>query len=217
MGRISFDDEGHIPMNYPPVLHFATVYKNACPTCGAPPMFHCISTRGKRQTKTHVARSKKVQNHTPLPDLTKWWRAQAKAEKRFRKAGVLLLLLLVPTFARALPDAPVAKIEQRQRVIDKKFVLAMTVLGASAIADGITTQRNLNQGARETNPIFGPHPSSVRLAGVNAAYFAGEFAEAYFLKKCGRGKWWSKLWLIEPSYQIQEHARFAIHNARTHR
>lgn len=71
---------------YPPVFHFASVYSNACSTCGAPVGRHCISDTGKINTKTHAARSKEVEKHDPLPDLRAKWREWAKYEGKNPKS-----------------------------------------------------------------------------------------------------------------------------------
>lgn len=65
---------------YPPVFHFALAYTKACPACGAPVGRHCISDTGRINTKTHVARSKEVEKHDPLPDLSGWWKEMAPYE-----------------------------------------------------------------------------------------------------------------------------------------
>lgn len=70
---------------YPPVFHFASVYSNPCPTCGAPVGRHCISASGRINTKTHSARSKEVEKHDPLPDLSGWWRSMAPFEGKRAK------------------------------------------------------------------------------------------------------------------------------------
>lgn len=65
---------------YPPLFHFAAVYSNPCPAYGAPPLRHCVSASGHINTKTHVARSKDVEKHDPLPDLRAKWREWALYE-----------------------------------------------------------------------------------------------------------------------------------------
>lgn len=67
-------------MKYPPVFHFASVYQNHCPACGAPPLRHCISARRRINTKTHAARDKKIEKHDSLPDRSEWFKEMSKYE-----------------------------------------------------------------------------------------------------------------------------------------
>lgn len=142
-------------------------------------------------------------------------------------AFLLTLFLCLSTKANdEKPDAPKPKDNteytapllsqqtKRPPVMDEKFLAAMGALAAAKTADGITTQRLLDRGPlyHEMNPIFGRRPSSARIAGTNAAYFAGEVATAYLVKKYGRGHWWSKIWMVEPAWQTAEHVRCAVHN-----
>lgn len=65
---------------YPRVFHVAAAYQNTCPTCLAPAGRHCISDTGKINTKTHAARNKDAEKHSPLPDLSAKWREWARYE-----------------------------------------------------------------------------------------------------------------------------------------
>ena len=74
----------------------------------------------------------------------------------------------------------------------------------------ITTRHMLDRGWWETNPIFGRHPTNARLAATSGAYFGAEVAGAYLLKRYGQHHKWARVfWIAEPTYQIQEHIRFA--------
>lgn len=141
-------------------------------------------------------------------------------------ATALLLSLTYIGAVRAdeLPTAPIpngtviVKLNQpprimRERVADRKFWTMVGILGAAKAADLVTTQRLLNRGGYETDPIYGRHPSSARLAAVTAGYFGAEVVGAWLLKRYGRHHRWAQvLWLGEPAFQTQEHVRFAIHN-----
>lgn len=82
-----------------------------------------------------------------------------------------------------LPDAP------RPHTVDRKFLIAVGLNAAAKAADGITTERMLARGCHETNPVYGPHPSALRISATQAAFFAGEVTAAYFLKRRFRRVW----------------------------
>jgi len=105
--------------------------------------------------------------------------------------------------AEVLPEAP------KPKVMDRRFFLAISALAAAKATDGVTTERMLGRGFHELNPLFGRHPSPARVAGTNAAYFAGEVAVAYILKKRFPKR---HFWLIEPLLQSADHIRSAVHN-----
>lgn len=117
-----------------------------------------------------------------------------------------MVFLAVPGQAQGLPDAP------KPKTIDRTFLISVGVLAAASTADQITTERFLNRGCHELNPIFGPHPSPSKVAGVSLLYFGGEVGLSYVLKKFGRGHWWSKVWLVEPSWGTAVHIQASVHN-----
>jgi hypothetical protein len=95
----------------------------------------------------------------------------------------LLLALFIPAAAaQDLPDAPKPKPDRRV------FYVGVSLLAASKTADAIETQRVQNRGGWENNPEFGRHPSSSRLAGVNALFFAGQ--SALFHKTESSQRWY---------------------------
>jgi hypothetical protein len=66
----------------------------------------------------------------------------------------------------------------------KRFLVAGTALAASAFADGYTTHRCLvAHRCRETNPIFGSHPSARRLWLEGGSFVAGEEVALYFVDR----------------------------------
>jgi hypothetical protein len=115
----------------------------------------------------------------------------------------------------SLPASPIAKTEPvaRERVADKKFFVALAILGTTKAIDFETTAQWLNPKAEhyEADPLFGKYPSNARLACENAGIFAGEVAMAYLLKKWGRDRWWSKAWIIEPTFQSSSHVYNTFH------
>jgi hypothetical protein len=50
-----------------------SIYRNPCPSCGAPPWHYCRSGSGNRNTNAHIERESR--NTEPLPDLRDWWRS----------------------------------------------------------------------------------------------------------------------------------------------
>jgi hypothetical protein len=115
----------------------------------------------------------------------------------------------------SLPASPIAKTEPvaRERVADKKFLVAIAILGTTKAIDFEITAQWLNPKADhyEANPLYGKYPSNARLACENAGIFAGEVAMAYLLKKWGRDRWWSKAWIIEPTFQSSSHFYNTFH------
>ena len=89
----------------------------------------------------------------------------------------------------------------------------VSILAASNVADAIITRRNLNQpGGSENNPIFGPHPSPAKQAGINLAVFVAQ-AGAFYLTEHSRHRWvrWTGRALLASA--TEEHARLAACNA----
>src|SRR5947207_3997245 len=133
------------------------------------------------------------------------------------KGLALAALAVLTPLARAQepPSVPSHATQARQdaaksplklpRTIDRRYLLATSLLGASTVADGWTTERMLNAGGRELNPLMGARPSTSRVAGVSAGTFAAEVGLAYVLKRYGRGRWWGRLWWIEPGWGTSEH------------
>ena len=120
----------------------------------------------------------------------------------------------LPGPGSGLPDMPKPKVEMKGPVVDRRFVLAVTVLAVAKTADAISTVRGLGRGNVEQNPIFGARPGAWRLAGVNAGYFAGEVGLAYVVKRAGRGRWWGRAWPVEIGWQTGAHLRAAVGNER---
>lgn len=135
-------------------------------------------------------------------------------------------LFCSPCLAQSLylPDNPVPRAEivtepkpVHARTVDKKFLVTFSILGASAATDFVTTERNLDRGWWETNPLFGLHPSRTKLVIVSGSYFAGEVVLAYTIKRFGRHHWWGKLWVAEPAWQTADHTHAAWANAQLER
>lgn len=99
--------------------------------------------------------------------------------------GALVFGWVLPASAQTkpLPDAP------RPHTVDRKFLVAVGLTAAAKVADGITTERMLGRGCHETNSVYGPHPSALRISATQAAFFAGEVTAAYFLKRRFRRVW----------------------------
>lgn len=59
----------------------------------------------------------------------------------------------------------------------------LILLAMSAASDGYSTQRALNRGAVETNPLLGSRPSIARIAITEGALTAGAGIALHFLHK----------------------------------
>jgi hypothetical protein len=107
---------------------------------------------------------------------------------------VAVLFFAIPLAAQQeLPDAPQPKPQacSSHRLNPRIFWTGVSLLAASKTTDAIETQKLLNHGGWENTPEFGRHPSSARLAGVNAAYFAGQSALFYYTE---RNRRWYVRW-----------------------
>ena len=49
----------------------------------------------------------------------------------------------------------------------------LVILALAIVADVWTTRRALARGGREANPLYGSHPSTLKLVAINAAILAG--------------------------------------------
>jgi hypothetical protein len=116
--------------------------------------------------------------------------------------------------------APLDCAEPRHRVADKKFWLAMGLLGASAVADYETTARApcmRTHTCREFNPLLGAHPSRARIYGTEIPHHVGLGYLLWYLKRDARDNsregyaWWGIA-----SAGIGLHTALAIHNAKLH-
>lgn len=138
-----------------------------------------------------------------------------------RYPALLLLFCALPCHAQELvarAETP-AKIEApKPKVIEKRiggktFWVSMSVLGASEVADAVTTRRLLDDGGHENNALLlGRHPSPGRQAAVNAALFAGELTVFYFAER-SRHPWirWTGRVLVGGSIVV--HSQLAACNA----
>jgi hypothetical protein len=126
---------------------------------------------------------------------------------------ISLLFLALFLFAGIAPaqDKPEAP-KPKQQFNRKVFVAGVSLLAAAKTADAITTRRNLDQGGWENNPVFGRHPSPVKQAGINLAFFAGESAIFYFTEH-NRHTWirWTGRALL--AHSVMEHSYLAACNA----
>ena len=113
-----------------------------------------------------------------------------------------LFFMAAAAEAQELPDAP------KPKVIDRRFLIATAALAGSSIADGISTERMLARGCHELNPTYGRYPSPVRVAGTNAAWFAGEVGISYLLKRKFPRR---HLWML-PFLDVANHTFASFHN-----
>jgi hypothetical protein len=96
--------------------------------------------------------------------------------------------------ALILPTAvsPVPPVQKSPRVLDRKFTAFAGAGWLMTIADIEWTQHNLASGAAyETNPIFGSHPSRLRMYGtVLPINSACTLVSRYMRKRNPRGNGW---------------------------
>jgi hypothetical protein len=126
-----------------------------------------------------------------------------------KKIATMFLFAFLAAGARAddLPDTP------KPKVADKDFWLLAGALAAAKTTDAITTERFLGRGCHELNSLLGPHPSAGKLAANASAYYAGELALAYGLKRFGRRHRRARfLWIAEPLYGIARHVQLSASN-----
>ena len=126
-------------------------------------------------------------------------------------AQVFLALLLFAGVASAqeLPETPKPKHDR------KVFIAGTALLAASKTADAVISGQLLNCGGVEQNPLFGPHPSPAKQAGVNAGIFAGEVLAFHFTER-NRHAWVRWLGRAAVGLESEEHIRAFAHNAELH-
>ena len=61
------------------------------------------------------------------------------------------------------------------------LIIAWIALGAAAIFDGISTVYALGKGGEERNPLFGKHPSGLRVFVQGTLIIAGEIGLSWLL------------------------------------
>ncbi|MGC2322380.1 MAG: hypothetical protein WA463_07095 [Terriglobales bacterium] len=77
------------------------------------------------------------------------------------------------------------------RVADRQYWSLVGFTAASAVFDGETTMRGLqNKGLREMNPLLGSHPDRARFYATVGVADAGFAFLAYRLKRSGHDKLW---------------------------
>jgi len=127
------------------------------------------------------------------------------------KLTTLLFALLVLASAAAAqempkPDAP--------KPNGKVFWTGVSLLAASKTSDAITTRIALDNGAREKDPIFGPHPSAPKQAAINALFFAGETA-FFYATEHNRHAWVRWTGRAYVGLIVVNHVQLAVCNSRT--
>ena len=79
----------------------------------------------------------------------------------------------------------------KQKVVSKSFIVWTIADGATIAADTLTTVHCLSSpNCVERNPLFGSHPSTLRVAATESAFFATDTLVSYWLKKKGKSWWW---------------------------
>jgi hypothetical protein len=95
--------------------------------------------------------------------------------------------------------------------LDRKFILLQTLSTVALFADIETTAHALaaHPNAIELNPLFGQHPSPVRLYGTGVAFHALTLYLSYHAKKVAPRR---NVWKVAPTLSIAVHTAAAINN-----
>src|SRR5437588_527082 len=101
-------------------------------------------------------------------------------------AALFFALCFTSTAQQLLPDAPKPKASH--------FIFGggVVLLAASKTADAWATRGLLDRGGWENNPVLGRHPSTGRLAGIDAAAFLAQ-SSLFYATEHNRRSWvrWS--------------------------
>jgi len=126
---------------------------------------------------------------------------------------LLAVILLFSTLAAGLDSAP-KKIPR----FDWKFDVLAAAWAAGYLADESQTLNCLktNPFCRETNPLFGPHPSAARLYGLTLAVDGAYMLGSYELRRHGPRSL-RRFWSIGMSYPTYCHLSAIAGSARGHR
>jgi hypothetical protein len=90
------------------------------------------------------------------------------------------------------------------------LAIAGSILAGAALADGLSTVHFLKMGLGERNPLFGEHPSKLRLFGEGAAIIVAEITVVALL-----GRYAPRVQVIGLALllvQAAAHIKLAIHN-----
>ena len=113
-----------------------------------------------------------------------------------------------------LPEEPAP---QKLRVVDKKYLAVMGFEFSGLAGDFASTTLCLRRGDfRETDPWFGPHPSTTRLTTESLGIFTAEAFGTYELKKphdwLPFDKQIRRFWWIYPVASGLDHFRLSYRN-----
>jgi hypothetical protein len=120
------------------------------------------------------------------------------AQMRSLGATPPALLIRMPTVA-----------ESPRKTIDRSFILLTALNFAGTIADIESTQYGLSHGARESNPLFGSHPSRAFQYELSMPVSAMLGIWSYHLKKAAPQ---TRRWMIPQFVAGCAHIGFAVHN-----
>lgn len=126
----------------------------------------------------------------------------------------LLWLVLIGLIALIVLTAMEA---QAQEVLDKKFIAVTSLTLGSAAFDAWSTNRNLDHGYIENNPILGSRPAKLNVWALTMGESAGWCTAAYFVKRStqnSKSRVVRKLWLFFPTLSFSGHMYGGIHNVR---
>jgi hypothetical protein len=118
----------------------------------------------------------------------------------------------------ALPPAPQSK-SRPPKVIDIKFILAMSALAAAESTRYTTRILVLEHEQQAGDPFIGTIPSHPQFVAETLAIYAAEFVVAYELKKphawLPADKVIRRLWWVYPAIMTQAHFRNASGSINT--
>lgn len=126
-------------------------------------------------------------------------------------AATLLALLVIAERARGqeLSDAP------QPQTLDKRFVAVSVLTIGSAALDAWSTNRNLDHGYREQNPILGARPAKWNVWALTMGESAAWCTAGYFVKRATRkspSRFVRNLWIVLPGLSFAGHSQGWIHN-----
>jgi len=136
---------------------------------------------------------------------------------------VLLLFLAVsPAHAQTQTEVDSSKsteiqiLKPHRKIADKKFWIFAGLQVAATAADFETTQWAMRSdpAAREVNPLFGEHPSRLRMYGIGMPLTLFQIAVQYHAKGISEDTGKARAaWIVSASLNAGLHTALAIHNA----
>lgn len=125
---------------------------------------------------------------------------------------ILATLGFLPTILMAQTAVKPQLKKPARQFNSKAYTLEVGLLGASRMADAITTRRLLNNGGLERNPIFGQRPSAARQGAINAGFFVLDVGVLWLTEHSRHRaiRWMGRSWA---GLETQQETKFALCNS----